>query len=262
VKVILRNYGIRMSSEERQVARAQASDMVRTRGTGKVPGPPRDVFLQSGPRGLLVNWRMPAGLTSDIAGFRIYKDNEGALFAEIRDPSTTQHFIETTAGSTPPTANIFVSSINKLNVESSLVQAQGSALVEAGAPSMPSTPPSYQGSHGCPLSGAPVRLYGDPAWWSKRIVPCQEFFRITTDKGREGIFSRDHRMFCRRGLKGLFDWHIGDFALTEDGEECVGLIEAVTIPDGLVDRYEASEGHIFSAWGFISHNIKNFGGNG
>lgn len=262
MKVILRNYGIRMSSEQRQVAKAQAADMVRSRGTGQKPSPPRDVFLQSGPRGLLVNWRLPAGLNSDVAGFRIYKDNENALFAEIRDPNTTQHFIEATAGTTPPTTNIFVSSINKLNVESATIQAQGAALTEAGAPTMPSTPPTYQGNRGCPLSGAPVKLYGKPEWWSMRIVPCQEFFRITTDAGRVGTFSRDHRMFCRRGLKGLYDWHIGDFALTEDGEECVGLIEAVTIPDGMVDRYDASEGHIYSAWGFIGHNNKNIGGNG
>jgi hypothetical protein len=143
VKVILRGYGIGMTTVQRQAARAQASDMVRTRGTGQKPSPPQDVFLSSGPRGILVNWRPASGFTDDIAGWRVYKDNEQSLFAEIRDPSTTQHYIDATAGSTPPSVNVFVSSLNKLNVESGLVQAQGTATTEAGAPSMPSTPPSY-----------------------------------------------------------------------------------------------------------------------
>lgn len=143
MKVILRGYGIRMTTEQRQAARAQASDMVRTRGTGQKPKPPQDVFVSSGPRGILVNWRPSAGFTGDIAGWRVYKDSEQSLFAEIRDPSTTQHFIESTAGATPPSVNIFVSSINKLNVESGLVQAQGTATIESGAPVMPPTPPTY-----------------------------------------------------------------------------------------------------------------------
>lgn len=143
MKVILRGYGVRMTSEQRQVARAQARDMVIARGTGQKPKPPRDLFLQSGPRGVLVNWRPAAGFIDDIAGWRVYKDDEQSLFAEIKDPNTTQHFIETTAGSTPPVTNIFVSSFNKLGAESPLVQIQGSALVEANAPKMPGTPNTY-----------------------------------------------------------------------------------------------------------------------
>ncbi len=142
MKVILRGYGIRMTTEERQTARTQASDMVRTRGTGKVPGMPRDVFLQPGPRGILVNWLPPAGFTSDIVGWRIYKDDETKLFADLKDAHTTQHFIEATSGTTPPVTNIFVSSVSNLG-ESAKVQAQGSAVAETGAPSMPATPPTY-----------------------------------------------------------------------------------------------------------------------
>lgn len=143
MKVILRNYGIRMNSEERQTARMQAADMIRTRGTGRRPLPPRDLFLQSGPRGILVQWRFPVKTTEDIAGWRVYKDNEFSLFCEIRDPNTTQHFIDSTAGSTPPVTNIFVSAINKLSQESPLVSAQGSAIVEAAAPPFPSGGGSY-----------------------------------------------------------------------------------------------------------------------
>jgi hypothetical protein len=143
VKVILRGYGIRMTTEQRQVARTQAADMVRARGTGKKPLPPRDVFLQSGPRGILVNWLPAIGFTSDIGGWRVYKDNETSLFAEIKDPNTTQHFVETTSAATPPVTNVFVSSVNKLGVESPLIQAQGAAVAEAGAPVMPTTPPTF-----------------------------------------------------------------------------------------------------------------------
>lgn len=116
--------------------------MVRTRGTGKIPGMPRDVFLQSGPRGILVNWLPPAGFKGDIVGWRIYKDDETKLFADLKDFSTTQHFIEATSGATPPVTNIFVSSVSQLG-ESAKVQAQSSAIAETGAPSMPATPPTY-----------------------------------------------------------------------------------------------------------------------
>jgi hypothetical protein len=142
VKVILRGYGIRQDTATRQAARAQAADMVRTRGTGRVPGLPRDVFLQPGPRGILVNWLPPAGQSSDIVGWRIYKDDETKLFADLKDASTTQHFIEATAGTTPPVTNIFVSSVSNLG-ESPKVQAQSAAIAETGAPTMPVTPPTY-----------------------------------------------------------------------------------------------------------------------
>lgn len=143
MKVILRGYGINMTNQQRQVARSQARDMVIARGTGRAPVSPRDVFVQSGPRGILVNWRAGEGFTADIAGWRLYKDTEDSHFADILDPNTQQHFIESTAGSTPPVTNIFVSSINQLGVESPKVQAQSTATVEAGAPSMPSTPNTY-----------------------------------------------------------------------------------------------------------------------
>lgn len=137
---------------QKPVERIKTSERMKVRGTSRVPGSPRDVFLQPGPRGVLVNWRGPAnGL--DVAGWKIYKDNETSLFAEIHEPSTTQHFIETTAGTTPPTVNIFVSAINKLGVESPLVQAQGSALAETGAPTMPSTPPTFTTTYTKPTQG-------------------------------------------------------------------------------------------------------------
>lgn len=127
--------------------RVKTAERMQVRGTSKTPLAPQDLSVQSGPRGILVNWRPAPGRTEDIAGWRVYKDDESSLFAEIRDPGTTQHFIEATAGTTPPVTNVFVSSINKLNQESPRVQVQGAALAETGAPSMPSTPPTYTNNY-------------------------------------------------------------------------------------------------------------------
>jgi hypothetical protein len=143
MKAILRGYGIRMTTEQRQIARSQASDTTLTRGTAQVPQPPRDPIAQSGPRGLLVTWNLPAGFNSDIQRWRVYKDDEATLYQEINDRGTRQCFVETTAGSTPPVTNIFVSSLNSLGIESRKVHTQGKATVEAGAPPMPSVPPGY-----------------------------------------------------------------------------------------------------------------------
>jgi hypothetical protein len=149
MKVVLRGYGVRMTMEQRQVARTQAADITRTRGTAQAPQPPREIIVQSAPRGVLLSWSLPSGFNTDIQSWRIYKDDEATLYAEIKDRGTRQHFIETTAGTTPPVVNLFVSSLNQLGVESQRVQAQGSALAETGAPTMPSSPPGYtQGGAG------------------------------------------------------------------------------------------------------------------
>lgn len=154
MKVILRNYGIRMTTEEKQIARAQAADMTRTRATAQVPQLPRDIILQPAPRGILVSWGLPAGFSTDIARWRVYKDTENNLYQEMADRGTRQCFVETSAGAAPPVTNVFVSSVNLLGYESNKVQAQGQAAVEAGAPPMPPSPPptgntggGYQGGN-------------------------------------------------------------------------------------------------------------------
>lgn len=143
MKIITRGYGVDMSVNEKFNAKAQAVNATITRGTGKVPGMPRDLVAQPGPRGVLLNWRMPEGFGADIAGWRIYKDNESSLFAAINNPGTTQQFIESTAGTNPPTINLFVSSINKLGVESPKASVKAAPISETGAPAMPLTPDSF-----------------------------------------------------------------------------------------------------------------------
>lgn len=112
------------------------------------------------------------------------------------------------------------------------------------------------GGQFCPLSGAPVKLYGEPEWWTKSEKRQEHFIEVTTETGRKGIFSPTHMGFLRSGLAPLCAWKVGEWALTEDGEELVTSLEHRYIPDGKVDRYEAERGHIYSAWGFLCHNVK------
>ncbi len=148
MKCILRGYGVNMTAQQKFIARTQAADMTRTRGTSTAPQPPREVMLQPGPRGILAVWSLPAGFNSDIVRWRVYKNDENTLFTEIADRGTRQCFVDATAGSSPPVTNIFVSSINNLGVESTKVQAQGTAATEAGAPAMPTVPPGYNSGSG------------------------------------------------------------------------------------------------------------------
>ena len=112
------------------------------------------------------------------------------------------------------------------------------------------------GGGGCPLSGAPVNLYGKPSWWKKTVLPCKDFIVIETETGRIGTFSANDRRFQRHGLLPLTEWKVGDLALTEDGEERVIRVSPTIIPGATVDSYEARQGHVYSAWGFIGHNMK------
>lgn len=127
--------------------RIKSADYLATRGTRTPPSPPRDIIAQSGPRGIYLTWSNPQ-VFNDIAGWRVYKDDEKTLYHAMHDRGTRQAFIEATAGTTPPTVNVFVSAVNSFGAESVKVQVQGKALAETGAPSMPSAPPGYTGTKG------------------------------------------------------------------------------------------------------------------
>lgn len=115
----------------------------------------------------------------------------------------------------------------------------------------------WGGGGGCPRSGAPVKLYGDPTWWTKTTLPNRYFRRFTTSTGRTGEFSLSDERYTERGLIKCADWVIGDKLLTEDGEEAITQLELVDDPDGQVDFYHATQGHIYSAYGVIGHNKDN-----
>lgn len=136
---------------ERASRRVLATDVIRNRGTALIPPPPREITVQSAPRGLYLTWNLPDPRdtgTKFICGWRVYKDDENTLYEEIRDRGNRQKFVECTSGSAPPVTNVFISSINELGQESQKVQIQGTALVESGAPSMPGAPPGYTNTGG------------------------------------------------------------------------------------------------------------------
>ena len=124
-----------------------ATQFVRQNGSSAVPPQPRSLVAQSGSRKMLVTWEFPEAGFEQIAGWKVYVDNENSLFSTINDPNVRQIEIPSSAGSSPPTRNVFVAAINKSGIESNPVQVQGNATTEAGAPTDP-TPPAGSAASG------------------------------------------------------------------------------------------------------------------
>ena len=139
--------------------RQQTLDFLRGRGTARLPQPPRDLIAAPGPRGVLVTWNLPQ-VYWDVEGWRVYKNDEKTLYHEIRDRGTRQMFVESTAATTSPMTNFFISSLNGLGKESPKIQVKAAALNEPGAPAMPGVPPGYNsgGSGGLFTGGGHGRL--------------------------------------------------------------------------------------------------------
>lgn len=125
---------------DQQAARA----FIRQNGTTSRPNPPRNLRAQSGSRKVLATWDAPL-VADGIVGYRIYTENENSALDTLYDPNVRQYSVAASAGSTPPTKNIFVSSISK-NSESTKMQIQGTATSEAGAPTDPTPPPGSAAS--------------------------------------------------------------------------------------------------------------------
>lgn len=147
-------YRLLTTPADKMQARLQTVDFIRQRGTAKVPPPPRDLQAQASSRGILVTWAMPDSDQNLISGWKIYKDDDNTLFASISDRGARQYLIPATAGSSPPTVNIFISSVNPLGLESNRVQIQGSSTAETGAPSVASAPPGFSDGNGSSTSGS------------------------------------------------------------------------------------------------------------
>ena len=144
-------YGKPDNPADRQFKRFQATDQIRIRGTAQTPPAPRDVMAQSGPRGVLLTWSLPDSRdaqTSYVTGYRVYKNDEQTMYAQIKDRGTRSIFVETSAGSTPPPTNFFVSCINALGMESTKTHVTWQATTEAGAPTMPNVPNGYNQTYG------------------------------------------------------------------------------------------------------------------
>lgn len=142
------NYNSRLSSAEN---RRLAEDYLRQSGTEQKPRPPRGLIAQPASRGFLVSWSLPEGSRNkEIVSWRIYKDNENALYKEIADRGNRQVFVESTGGNSPPKVAAFISSMNAYGRESNKVQIVSSAAVEVGvtAPPNPGAPPGYTAEGG------------------------------------------------------------------------------------------------------------------
>lgn len=124
--------------------KAAAQSFIRQNGITARPQPPRNLQAQSGSRKILVTWDAPL-VIDGLTGYAIYTENEGSLLATINDVSVRQYSVPASAGSSPPTKNVFVSCLSK-NGESVKVQIQGKASVEAGAPADPTVPPGSAAS--------------------------------------------------------------------------------------------------------------------
>lgn len=110
----------------------------RQNGNNTRPQPPRNLQAQSGSRKILATWDAPL-VADGIVGYKVYTDNEGSLLDTLNDPNVRQYSVPASAGASPPTKNIFISSFSKNN-ESVKAQIQGKATAEAGAPTDPSVP--------------------------------------------------------------------------------------------------------------------------
>lgn len=130
-------------ANEKWNARQQATDFIRQRGTAKPPNAPRDAVGQPAPRGIQVTWGLPAGDSSDITGWRIYSPDENTLVGSIGDRGTRIFTVPATAGSSPPSTNVYITAVNTLGAESGRTLTTGKALAESGAPSQPAPPPGF-----------------------------------------------------------------------------------------------------------------------
>jgi hypothetical protein len=74
---------------QKQREKQQLADQLRVRGTSQIPNPPRDLFYQAGPRGALITWKLPESGEEQIAAWRVYRNTEDELYADVRDRGTT-----------------------------------------------------------------------------------------------------------------------------------------------------------------------------
>lgn len=114
----------------------------------KRPDPPRSLISQAGSLEALITWNAPQK-SDDIAGWRIYRDNEGNLVDAIFDVNSRQYRPKLPANT--PTA-FYIASINNGGRESIKVQVIAQAntdqFVTSGTGggtggSSSSTPPGY-----------------------------------------------------------------------------------------------------------------------
>jgi hypothetical protein len=148
MKIILPNGVYNPTPQQRR----DITDRILTRGTGKRPSPPRDLFFQPGTRGGTLTWKEPV-VNFDVAGYRIYKDTESNLYEEIKDRGRRQEYIELSAA---PVNALTITAISRTsNVVTATVNntyRKGDSVVIAGV-----TDTTYNGTVTL-LSASPTQI--------------------------------------------------------------------------------------------------------
>lgn len=128
--------------------REGASSVLPLVRNSKRPDPPRNLISQAGSLQALITWNSPVK-SDDIAGWKIYKDNEGNLFTSIMDPDAHQVSVPLPANTS---TFVYVSSMNAAGRESIKVQVMATSntdqIVSSGTSggtsgSTPKLPPGY-----------------------------------------------------------------------------------------------------------------------
>ena len=106
-------------------AKRRSGDLFNARGPASRPASPRNIIVTGAHAALTVKWDAPTlPLANYVTGWRVYLDTESNLIGSISDAALTTYQVSV---SDTHKHNIFVSSLNRLGLESRKVQAQGSA---------------------------------------------------------------------------------------------------------------------------------------
>jgi hypothetical protein len=122
--------------------RRRAAEIIRSRGSGQRPFPPRSVTTQPGSRKVLVTFAVDPG-NPDTTKHRVYKDTESRLFVELA-AGVNQCEVSASTSATPSPINVFVSAVNRAGLESRKVLTQCAPAAEAAgsAPPPDAEPPA------------------------------------------------------------------------------------------------------------------------
>lgn len=98
------------------IERQQNSDIVKAKGTGKKPSPPRELSCVAINSAVNLTWKPPQS-ASDIVRWRVYRYDENTMVQDISDVGTLKATVDL---SDAPSASalLFVSSVNAAGVES------------------------------------------------------------------------------------------------------------------------------------------------
>lgn len=146
--------------QNRAIERYNMAAQIRQRGTPSAPLAPRDIQVQPAAGGVYVTWKLPI-FHDNVAGWRVYVNNETNLAAQIRDKGTRQLFIPLSSGASPAKVNVMVSAFNTLGRESAKVIQQNAPLSQSTTTTVPTVPPGYLAEQAGGANRALIRFNGE-----------------------------------------------------------------------------------------------------